>query len=99
MQLAAPMNRPEEAVHRKVTSREEARLCEVVCRRVGEIAGLESKAQWEVCIAVSELLTNAIKFAGRADLWVEAVAEPKPGLKIVVVDKGPGIIDLVLFTE
>ena len=54
------------------------------------------KGEMELTIAVTELLTNALKFGTSAHVWVRLVTSPGPGVQVVIKDNGPGFqrIDL-----
>jgi serine/threonine-protein kinase RsbT len=59
-----------------------------------EAQGLGRREAWGLAIALSELTTNAVKFAGGGDITLRACAsEARRGLEIVVEDRGPGIAD------
>lgn len=55
--------------------------------------GFADKAAWEVAITISELVSNAIKFAGEGTLSLVALSQPRPGLEIRMADRGPGLAD------
>jgi serine/threonine-protein kinase RsbT len=65
-----------------------------VCYRLGEEIGFDDHELWEISIVVSELVTNAIKFAGRGRLRVRLLPRPRPGIEIEVRDHGPGIANV-----
>lgn len=71
---------------------------EVWCRtraaRFATEIGCGPDVQWRVAIAVSELVTNAVKFAGRGRIVVRELAEPRRGVEVVAEDCGPGIPNL-----
>lgn len=69
----------------------DALLCGRVCYRLGEEIGFDDHDLWEISIVVSELVTNAVKFAGRGRLRVRLLPRPRPGIEIEVRDNGPGI--------
>ena len=84
----------------------EAPLCwtvtrhsDVVCVReealaFAEVQGLGRQDAWAVAIALSELMTNAVKFAGGGEVTVRLCAEAaRRGIEIVVEDRGGGIPD------
>jgi serine/threonine-protein kinase RsbT len=56
--------------------------------------GFSGRSLWEIAITVSELVTNAIKYAGGGVLTFGPVREPPRGLEVVVEDRGPGIPDI-----
>ncbi len=44
--------------------------------------------------AISELGQNILKYAGEGDISMYKVSSPRQSLRVLVVDKGPGIADL-----
>lgn len=48
----------------------------------------------ELAIAVSELVTNVVKFASTGTLILQPVSSPSAGIRIIVEDEGPGIEDI-----
>ncbi len=57
-------------------------------------AGFEGKELWEIAIAVRELTTNVLKFAGSGTLELRLVGQPRKGIEVTVEDEGPGIEDI-----
>jgi RNA polymerase sigma factor (sigma-70 family) len=47
-----------------------------------------------IATAVSEIARNIVRFAGRGELHIELVEQPRPGIRIVARDTGPGIPDI-----
>ena len=47
-----------------------------------------------IATAVSEISRNIVRFAGRGEIYLELLDEPRPGLRVVARDAGPGIADL-----
>lgn len=47
-----------------------------------------------IATAVSEVARNIVRFADAGDVVVELLEEPRPGLRIVCRDTGPGIADV-----
>jgi len=47
-----------------------------------------------IATAVSEISRNIVRFAGRGEIYLELLDEPRPGLRVVARDAGPGIEDL-----
>jgi len=68
--------------------------CSRRCARFAEERGFRDVALWEISIAVSELVTNVIKYAGEGVLRISAVENPTVGIEIAVEDEGPGIEDI-----
>ncbi len=56
--------------------------------------GLPTRAQWEISIAVSELASNVLKFAGAGSLQMRHEREPRAALVVEVSDGGAGIGDV-----
>lgn len=44
-----------------------------------------------VATAVSEVTRNIVRFAGRGEVCIEALGEPRAGLRVVARDAGPGM--------
>lgn len=47
-----------------------------------------------VATAVSEIARNIVRFAGRGEVVVELLEQPRPGVRVVARDAGPGIADV-----
>jgi anti-sigma regulatory factor (Ser/Thr protein kinase) len=47
-----------------------------------------------IATAVSEVSRNIVRFAGSGEVLVELLGEPRPGVRIVARDAGPGIPDV-----
>jgi anti-sigma regulatory factor (Ser/Thr protein kinase) len=47
-----------------------------------------------IATAVSEIARNIVRFAGNGQLHIELVDQPRPGIRIVARDTGPGIPDI-----
>ena len=78
----------------ELTADYDALLCSRVCYQLGEEIGFADRALWEISIVVSELVTNALKFAGGGRMLVRLLPRPRPGIEIEVGDDGPGIADV-----
>lgn len=72
----------------------------VLVRQKVRAATLELKFsivdQTKMVTAASELARNVLKYGGGGEVKVELLREPRPGLRLVFSDKGPGIPDLDL---
>jgi serine/threonine-protein kinase RsbT len=68
--------------------------CSRRCARFAEAVGFADAALWEISIAVSELVTNVLNYAGRGRITIRQLVAPKPGVEITVEDEGPGIEDV-----
>ena len=44
-----------------------------------------------IATAVSEIARNIVRFAGSGELVIELLDDPRPGLRMVARDTGPGI--------
>ena len=47
-----------------------------------------------IATAVSEIARNIVRFAGRGEVLIELLEQPRPGLRVVARDVGPGIPDV-----
>lgn len=47
-----------------------------------------------IATAVSEVSRNIVRFAERGEVYLELVDKPRPGLRVVARDTGPGIADV-----
>ena len=56
--------------------------------------GFAPTAAAAFAVAVSELIANAVRHAGRGGVTLRALGAPRPGIEVVVEDRGPGIADL-----
>jgi len=61
--------------------------------RLAEALGFERRDAWAIGIAVSELVSNAVKYAGGGEVSLRSLLGARPGLEVVVRDSGPGIPD------
>jgi RNA polymerase sigma factor (sigma-70 family) len=69
----------------------------VARQRVRELAaklGFSGTDLTVIATAVSEVARNIVRFADVGDVAVELLEEPRPGLRIVCRDTGPGIADV-----
>ncbi|MBW2278260.1 MAG: ATP-binding protein [Deltaproteobacteria bacterium] len=78
----------------ELTAEYDALLCSRFCYQLGEEIGFTDRELWEISIVVSELVTNALKFAGGGRMLVRLLPRPRPGIEIEVEDDGPGIADV-----
>lgn len=72
---------------------------DVVLGRKGarDLAGRLGFSRTEMTViatAVSEICRNIVRFAERGEVFLELLDEPRPGLRVVARDTGPGIPDL-----
>ena len=47
-----------------------------------------------IATAVSEIARNIVRFAGKGEMYLELVDQPRPGIRVVARDTGPGIPDI-----
>jgi RNA polymerase sigma factor (sigma-70 family) len=47
-----------------------------------------------IATAVSEISRNIVRFAGRGEVVIELLEQPRPGVRIIARDAGPGIADV-----
>lgn len=60
-----------------------------------QTCSLDAQQVSEVATTVSELATNVIKYAGGGEVWIEYLSERgEQGVRVTVIDRGPGIADL-----
>lgn len=62
-------------------------------RALGLRFGMRWRARHELSVVVSELVTNAVKFAGSGTVTVRQLTSPKVGIEVEVLDRGPGVAD------
>lgn len=60
------------------------------CVKYAAFHGFDHKAELELSIAITELLTNALKFGTEATTSIQFVNDVLPGVRISVADNGPG---------
>ncbi|MBN2526166.1 MAG: ATP-binding protein [Deltaproteobacteria bacterium] len=58
--------------------------------------GCPHKREVELSIAITELLTNALKFGTKAHLTIQYLESPRRCLQITVADNGPGFDNVEL---
>jgi serine/threonine-protein kinase RsbT len=71
----------------------------VVRRRVREVSnqvGLSLVDQTKLVTAASELARNTLIYGGGGSLQLESLNGPRTGVRLIFVDKGPGIPDIDL---
>ena len=72
---------------------------DVVAARQGarELAGRVGFSRTDLTViatAVSEVARNIVRFAGSGEIAVELLEQPRPGVRVVARDAGPGIADV-----
>jgi signal transduction histidine kinase/CheY-like chemotaxis protein len=63
-------------------------------RRLAELLGFGRQDQTRITTALSELVRNALEYAGGGTVEFHTTEAPPYALQVVVGDKGPGIADL-----
>ena len=56
--------------------------------------GFSATEMTVIATAVSEISRNIVRFAERGEVFLELLDEPRPGLRVVARDTGPGIADV-----
>lgn len=64
------------------------------CDRFSIANGLSRRGAAELAIAVSELLTNVVKFANKGTLKLYCITSPRLGIVVEVIDDGPGFVNV-----
>jgi serine/threonine-protein kinase RsbT len=63
-------------------------------RELAARIGFSSTDLTVIATAVSEVTRNIVRFTGGGEICIELVDEPRPGIRMVARDAGPGIADL-----
>lgn len=63
-------------------------------REIAVRAGFSGTDLTLLATAVSEVARNIVRFADRGTVTVELLGEPRPGIRVVARDSGPGIPDV-----
>jgi serine/threonine-protein kinase RsbT len=63
-------------------------------REAAERVGFARTDLTVIATAVSEVARNIVRFAGSGEIVVELLEDPRPGLRVVARDAGPGIADV-----
>lgn len=84
----------EDEIHVAVRSEEDVVALRRVTREVAAELKFSSTDVTAVATAVTEVADNILRFAGAGDVAVEQLEEPRPGIRIVARDTGPGIPDV-----
>jgi serine/threonine-protein kinase RsbT len=80
----------------RVTREQDAIWSGAEARRLARTAGFSDRACTEIGIALGELVSNAVKYAGEGTVRLSVSQESPPALTLVVEDHGPGIEDVDL---
>ncbi len=65
--------------------------CSTKARSFAAQLGFSTAAQWQIAIALSELVSNAVRYAGRGRVTVCALSNRGFGIELRVEDCGPGM--------
>jgi len=80
----------------RIQATPDAATASVVARDFAQQAGLSSAAAAALATATSELTTNILKYAGTGWVTLRKLDTERPGVEVVVEDRGPGIADVEL---
>lgn len=86
--------RPMESVQIEISGVAGASVARQAARRLtGSLAFAPAEAE-QIVLAISELATNLWLHAGGGTLSLEPLLTPRAGLRILSLDRGPGIADI-----
>jgi serine/threonine-protein kinase RsbT len=63
-------------------------------RKIAEEIGFSNTERTIIATAVSEICRNVIEYAQHGEITIEHIKKNPSGIKITVVDSGPGISDI-----
>lgn len=92
--LMSRRQRSEDEAHVPIKADADIVLARRSARELASRLGFSSTDQTLIATAVSEIARNIVRFAGNGDVSIEVVEEPRPGLRVVARDTGPGIADV-----
>ncbi len=69
-------------------------ICQRRARAFAAAVGFSQREQWELAIAVSEAVSNILKYAGSGELRLRRTPVDTDGVEFEAVDQGHGIADL-----
>ncbi len=79
----------------KILTLADTSIVVLAVRRLAAAAGLREASAAAIATAASELVTNVVKYAGSGVVTMREVRErSRPGIEVIVEDRGPGIPDL-----
>lgn len=79
----------------RILDQKDIGLAILATREMAQQTGMSSGATAALCTAVSELVTNVIKYADAGLLTLRPTVQIKrPGVEVIVEDRGPGIADI-----
>ena len=101
-QMRKPDDRPGDVLRHaldsaRILDEKDIALAILATREVAYQIGMSSGATAALSTAVSELVTNVTKYADRGLISMRpAVQIRRPGIEVIVEDRGPGIADIEL---
>ena len=63
-------------------------------RVLSDLLGFDPQDQTRIATAVSEVARNIVRFAESGEVSIELLERPRPGIRVVARDAGPGIRDV-----
>ena len=78
----------------RIDARTQVAYVQALVRTLAVGIGFSTRDEWAIATAVSEAVTNIVKFAGTGTLTVRILAGDPPGLEFVAADQGPGMADV-----
>jgi RNA polymerase sigma factor (sigma-70 family) len=87
-------HRDDDEVRIPVRSDPDVVLARHAAREMAARVGFSSTDLTVIATAVSEVARNIVRFADVGEVVVELLTDPRPGLRVVARDTGPGIADL-----
>ena len=70
-----------------------------LARKFARELGFDEQGANDIAISAAELVSNAVRHAGRGTLELRELEAPRAGIEIVVRDQGPGIASPELAVE
>ena len=86
--------RSEDEAHVMIKADADIVLARRSARELASRLEFSSTDQTLIATAVSEITRNIVRFAGNGEVYIELMREPRPGLRVVARDTGPGIADV-----
>lgn len=80
----------------RIQSTPDVAAASVVARDFALQAGLPAASAAALATATSELATNVLKYAGSGWITLRKLDTGRPGVEVIVEDRGPGIADVAL---
>lgn len=93
--MPSPRSTPVGRQRHKILTPADTILVVLAVRQLAGRIGMREASAAALATAVSELATNVVKYAGSGVVTMREVRERRrPGVEVVVEDRGPGIPDL-----